>query len=180
MVALSFNVSSRITEAASSTIYKAINTGFFTVLEPKLTDALVSVGEYGGNVRTELLNKNVDALLTTKIVDIYYDEKVIQENGYSQTDSVTGQKYTPLNFYAVQRYAITIFYNLTDVENNVIIASGTFSSGMKEERTFLGKTKNAAGDFEPSHYSYIPTASSLLSSLINDFFTEPCLPTVFS
>ena len=166
---LDFNVSSRITEAASSTIYKAINTGFFTVLEPKLTDSLVAVGEYGGNVRTELMNKNVDAILTTKIADIYYDEKIIQEYGFSTTDSATGQKYTPLYFYALQRYAITISYTLTDVENNVIIASGTFSSGIKEERTMLGKTRNAAGDFERSSYSYIPSASYLFSSLIQEF-----------
>ena len=166
---LDFNVSSRITDAASSTIYKAINTGFFTVLEPKLTDSLVAVGEYGGNVRAELMNKNVDALLTTKIADIYYDEKIVQENGFSQTDSATGQKFTPLYFYAVQRYGLTIFYTLTDVENNKIIASGTFTSGVKEEKTMLGKTKNAAGDFERSSYSYIPSASSLFTNLIKEF-----------
>ena len=166
---LDFNVSSRITEAASSTIYKAINTGFFTVLEPKLTDSLVAVGEYGGNVRAELMNKNVDALLTTKIADIYYDEKIVQEPGFSTTDPSNGQKYTPMYFYAVQRYALTIFYTLTDVENNVILASGTFSSGMREERTQLGKTKNSAGDFESTYYSYIPSASSLFSNLIKNF-----------
>ncbi|MBR4121560.1 MAG: hypothetical protein IKT95_07400, partial [Spirochaetales bacterium] len=142
---LDFNVSSRITEAASSTIYKAINTGFFNILEPRLTDSMITVGEYGGSVRQSLMQNNVDALLTTKISDLYYDEYIMQEYGYSQTDSVTGQKYTPVNFYAVQKYAITIFYTLTDVENNKIIASGTFSSGMKEHWTQLGRTKNAAG-----------------------------------
>ena len=166
---LDFNVSSRITEAASSTIYKAINTGFFNILEPRLTDSMITVGEYGGSVRQSLMQNNVDALLTTKISDLYYDEYIMQEYGYSQTDSVTGQKYTPVNFYAVQKYAITIFYTLTDVENNKIIASGTFSSGMKEHRTQLGRTKNAAGDFERTFYSNIPTASSLLSELIKEF-----------
>ena len=166
---LDFNVSSRITEAASSTIYKAINTGFFSILEPRLTDSMITVGEYGGSVRQSLMQNNVDALLTTKISDLYYDEYITQETGFSQTDSVTGQKYNPLYFYAVQRYAITIFYTLTDVENNKIIASGTFSSGMQEHRTQLGKTKNAAGDFERTYYSSIPTASSLLSDLIQEF-----------
>ena len=166
---LDFSVSSRITEAASSAIYKAINTGFFTVLEPRLTDSMVTVGEYGGSVRQSLMQNNVDALLTTKISDIYYDEYITQEYGFSTTDSTTGQKYTPLLFYAVQKYSITIFYTLTDVENNKIIASGTFSSGMKEEKTLLGKTRNAAGDFERSSYGYIPTASSLLSDLIKEF-----------
>ena len=166
---LDFNVSGRITDAASSTIYKAINTGFFTVLDPKLTDSMVAVGEYGGSVREALLQNKVDALLTTKISDLYYDEYIMQDYGYSQTDSKTGQKYTPLYFYAVQKYAITIFYTLTDVENNKIIASGTFSSGMQEERTLLGHTRNSDGDFERNYYSYIPSASSLLSNLINEF-----------
>ena len=166
---LDFNVSSRITEAASSTIYKAINTGFFSILEPKLTDSMITVGEYGGSVRQSLMQNNVDALLTTKISDLYYDEYITQETGFSQTDKVTGAKYTPLYFYAVQKYAITIFYTLTDVENNKIIASGTFSSGMQEEKTQLGRTKNAAGDFERTFYSYIPSASSLLSDLIKEF-----------
>ena len=166
---LDFNVSSRITEAASSTIYKAINTGFFSILEPKLTDSMITVGEYGGSVRQSLMQNNVDALLTTKISDLYYDEYITQEAGFSQTDKVTGAKYTPLYFYAVQKYAITIFYTLTDVENNKIIASGTFSSGMQEEKTQLGRTKNAAGDFERTFYSYIPSASSLLSDLIKEF-----------
>ena len=166
---LDFNVSSRITEAASSTIYKAINTGSFSILEPKLTDSMITVGEYGGSVRQSLMQNNVDALLTTKISDLYYDEYITQETGFSQTDKVTGAKYTPLYFYAVQKYAITIFYTLTDVENNKIIASGTFSSGMQEEKTQLGRTKNAAGDFERTFYSYIPSASSLLSDLIKEF-----------
>ena len=166
---LDFNVSSRITDAASSTIYKAINTGFFTVLEPRLTDSMVAVGEYGGSVRDALMQNKVDALLTTRISDLYYDEYIMQESGYSVTDKATGQKYNPLYFYAVQKYAITIFYTLTDVENNKIIASGTFSSGMQEEKTQLGKTRNAAGDFERTYYSYIPSASSLFSDLIKEF-----------
>ncbi|MBO4279832.1 MAG: hypothetical protein J5891_08535 [Spirochaetales bacterium] len=166
---LDFNVSGRITEAASSTICKAINTGFFTVLEPRLTDSIVTVGEYGGSVRQALIQNNVDALLTTKISDLYYDEYVTQESGHTQTDGITGQQFAPLNFYAVQKYAITIFYTLTDVENNKIIASGTFSSGMKENRTLLGKTKNAAGDFERTYYNNIPTASSLFTDLIREF-----------
>ena len=162
---LDFNVSSRITEAASSTIYKAINTGFFSILEPKLTDSMITVGEYGGSVRQSLMQNNVDALLTTKISDLYYDEYITQETGFSQTDKVTGAKYTPLYFYAVQKYAITIFYTLTDVENNKIIASGTFSSGMQEEKTQLGRTKNAAGDFERTYRDITEACEALLDSL---------------
>ena len=165
---LDFNVSSSITDTASKTIFKAINTGFFTVLEPKLTDSLVAVGEYGGSVRAELMNKNVDALLTTKIGDLYYDEYIIQEKDFYTSKDSNGHDYNRIYFYAVQKYSISIFYTLTDVENNKIIASGTFSSGMKEHKTTLGWTKNAEGDFERS-WGTIPYASTLFSDLIKEF-----------
>ena len=166
---LDFSVSSRITDTASKTIYKAINTGFFTVLEPSLIDSLVTVGEYGGSVRTELMNKNVDALLTTKVSDIYYDEYIIQETDFLNSKDSNGHDYKRTYFYAVQKYSISIFYTLTDVENNKIIASGTFSSGMTEKKTTLGWTRNAEGDFERASFVDIPYASTLFSNLIKDF-----------
>ena len=166
---LDFSVSSTITNTASKTIYKAINTGFFTVLEPGLTDSLVSVGQYSGNVRDELMNKNVDALLTTKISDLWYDESIISERDIFSSKDSNGKEYYRTYFYAVQKYSISISYTLTDVENNKIIASDTISSGMREHKTTLGWTKNADGDFESSSYSYIPYASSLFSDLIKEF-----------
>ena len=171
---LDFNVSSRITETASKTIYNAINKGFFTALDPDLTDSIIKMGEYSGSVRAEMMNKNVDALLTTRVSDIYYDEYIIQEKDLFTTKDSNGRDYYRIYFYAVQKYSISILYTLTDVENNKIIASGSFSSGMKEHRTTLGWTRSADGDFERSSYGYIPYASTLFSDLIKEFSDSFC------
>ena len=165
---LDFGVSSRITDAASKTIYKSINTGFFKILDPQLTDSYVTIGDRTGNMRGTFMDAGVDAVLTTEITNLYYDEYIIQEKSdFSSVDSLNN-KFYPLYFYAVQKYEITISYRLTDVENNVIIASGSFSSGMKENRTRLGRTKNAAGDFERDFYT-IPYASTLFEEQISNF-----------
>ncbi len=168
---LDFGVSSHISNAATKTVYKAVNTGFFKVLDPELTDSYVTIGDRNGNMKKTFLDAGVDAVLTTEISNLYYDEYIIQERSEFSSTAADG-KYYPIYFYAVQKYEITISYRLTDVENNVIIASGNFSSGMREHRTTLGKTKNAAGDYEAYSYVRIPTASSLFEEQISTFATN--------
>ena len=165
---LDFGVSSHISNTATKTVYKAVNTGFFKVLDPELTDSYVTIGDRNGNMKKTFLDAGVDAVLTTEISNLYYDEYIIQERSEFSSTAADG-KYYPIYFYAVQKYEITISYRLTDVENNVIIASGNFSSGMRENKTTLGKTKNAAGDYEAYSYVRIPTASSLFEEQISTF-----------
>lgn len=166
---LDFNVSSRITDAASNMIYKSINTGYFKVLDPSLTDSIVNVGMYNGNMRQALLDNGIDAILTTKITNLYYDEYITGEvSTYSKTDKA-GVKYNPINFYLIQKYEITISYTLSDVENNKIIATGTFSSDMKQNKTQIGHTIDSKGTFEPDRYTHIDNASTLFQNLIKQF-----------
>ncbi|MGP1508797.1 MAG: hypothetical protein ACTTJW_07990 [Sphaerochaeta sp.] len=166
---LDFNASERITNAATDTIYKAINTGYFNVVNPTLTDAYVALGRSNGSVRAALLNNKVDAILTTDINNLYYDEYIVQEidRGKKLTDEL-GIQYSPINFFLVQKYAISISYVLTDVENNVIIAADTFSSDMCEAKTKIGHIKNSKGDFEKD-WNSISKASTLFINLIKKF-----------
>ena len=170
---LDFNTSSRISQIASNTIYSAIDNGFFRVVDPKVTDAYVLVGKDSGNVRSTLMNSNIDAILTTEITSVFYDEYIYQylDRSVTSTDKDTGAKFNPYFFYLVQTYGVSIQYTLTDVENNVIIATGTFSSDMEEKRTQLGRTKNVKGDFQESWFS-VPSASSLLGELLRDFSSQ--------
>ena len=166
---LDFNVSNRISDAATNMIYKSINTGYFKVLDPKLTDSIVNVGQYGGNMRQTLLDNGIDAILTTRISNLYYDEYITAEvSKYSSTDK-SGAKYYPTTFYLVQKYEINISYTLSDVENNKIIASNTFSSGMKQNKTPIGRTIDAKGTYEAEKYYHIDTASYLFENLIKQF-----------
>ena len=166
---LDFDASSVITNAASDMITKAINTGFFTIAEPKLTDSLINVGNYNGNLRQTLLDNHIDAVLTTKITNMNYDEYITAErDSYTSVDK-DGKKYYAIRFYLVQKYSMSISYTLSDVENNKIIASSVFNSDNKQVKTKIGQTINEKGEYKADSYTSIDSASYLLKSLINDF-----------
>ncbi|MCR5443890.1 MAG: tetratricopeptide repeat protein [Sphaerochaetaceae bacterium] len=166
---LDFNASSRITDAATNTIYKAINTGYFNVLDPQYTDSLVTVGQRNGNLQQTLMDNKVDAVLTTKITNIYYDEYISQEReSYYSTDK-GGIKYYRINFYLYQKYQMSISYTLSDVENNKIIATDTFTSDSMVKKTRLGYTIDSYGTFQRESYFNITPASRLFEDLIQQF-----------
>lgn len=166
---LDFGVSSAVTDAATDMIYKAIDTGLsYKVIEPKLTDAYVTVGQSNMNLRQTLLDNKVDAILKTQITYIYYDEYIKQEtSSYASTDQY-GRTYHQKNFYFVQQYGLTISYTLTDVENNRIIATGSFSSDTREKTTKIGHTADSTEKFIEDYYS-ISSASRLFRNLITEF-----------
>jgi len=166
---LDFDASSVITNAASDMICKAVNTGFFTIAEPKLTDSLINVGNYNGNLRQTLMNNNIDAVLTTRITSMNYDEYITAERDTYQSVDKDGKKYYAIKFYLVQKYSMSIAYTLSDVENNKIIASSVFNSDNKQVKTKIGQTINEKGEYKAESYYSIDSASSLLKSLIKDF-----------
>ena len=166
---LDFDASSVITNAASDMICKAINTGFFTIMDPKLTDSIVNVGQYNGNLRQTLLDNNIDAVLTTKITSMNYDEYITAERDTLASIDKDGKKYFPIRFYLVQKYSMSISYTLSDVENNKVIASGVFSTDTKQVKTKIGQTINEKGEYKAESYYTIDSASYLLKSLISQF-----------
>ena len=166
---LDFDASSVITNAASDMICKAINTGFFTIMDPKLTDSIVNVGQYNGNLRQTLLDNNIDAVLTTKITSMNYDEYITAERDVLSSTDKDGKKYFAIRFYLVQKYSMSISSTLSDVENNKVIASGVFSTDTKQVKTRIGQTINEKGEYKAESYYTIESASNLLKSLISDF-----------
>ena len=166
---LDFNVSTAVTDAATDMIYKAIDTGLsYKVIEPKLTDAYVTVGQNNMNLRKTLMDNNVDAILKTEISYLYYDEYIKQETDLFSSKDQYGQTYYQKNFYFVQQYGLTISYTLTDVENNRIIATGSFSSDTREKSTKIGHTADSTDRFVEDYYS-ITSASRLFRNLITEF-----------
>ncbi len=166
---LDFDASSVITNAASDMILKAVNTGFFTIAEPKLTDSLINVGQYNGNLRQTLMDNHIDAVLTTRITAMNYDEYITAERDSYQSVDKDGKKYYAIKFYLVQKYSMSISYTLSDVENNKIIASSVFNSDNKQVKTKIGQTVSEKGDYKAESYYSIESASNLLKSLVKNF-----------
>ena len=166
---LDFNASSRITDAATSMIYKAINTGYFNILDPQYTDSLVTVGQRNGNLQKTLMDNNVDAVLTTRITNLYYDEYISPVKDTYLSKDKNGKQYYKIRFYLYQKYQMSISYTLSDVENNKIIATGTFTSDAKVNKTLIGQTVDANDTFQRESYFSITPASRLFEDLIKQF-----------
>jgi len=165
---LDFNASSKITDVATQTIYNAIDNGYFKVVSPTVSDAFVTTGKYSGDLRGTLMNNGIDAILTTEISSLYYDEYIMQEVSDYQIKDANNVLYNETKFYIVQKYALAINYILIDVENNRVIDTDTVGSDIKTCKTLIGHTKNASGQFE-RYYNVPPKASALFSSIITEF-----------
>ena len=169
MSGLDFGASGTIVDAATDMITKAVDTGIsYKVITPNLTDAYITVGKSNGNLRKTLMDNGVDAILKTEITYLYYDEYISQDTDWLSSKDKSGKTYYKKRFYFVQQYGISISYTLTDVENNRIIASDTFSSDVREKKTQIGHTEDASGRFYEDYYT-ITSASRLIRDLIKEF-----------
>lgn len=160
-----------VSNYTSGNLAKAIDKGFFAVVGPNLTDALITVGKSTGTVRQTLINNNVDALLSSNISYMYYDEYITSEPIYG--DATNTSLVTGYNFYIIQNASVSLTYTVTDVENNVLIANKTQSLSSGDLKTLIGHTDPAnIYNFiqDKVIYDYF-TATDIFEYLISQFFS---------
>ncbi|MCF0261767.1 MAG: hypothetical protein HUK23_02520 [Sphaerochaetaceae bacterium] len=166
---ITISTSENITKHTTSRVLKAMDTGFFNILEPTITDGLVALGKKTGTVRNVLMQNNVDAILSPKIANVYYDEYITAEKDKYPTKDASGVEYYKTNFYLVQKYSVSISYVLTDVDNNVVIAYDT-KGASDEQITKIGST-NVKNEFEKTYY-YADTATELINDMIDNLTAD--------
>ncbi len=161
----------QLTSYTSKNLAKAIDKGFFTVKGPELTDALILVGKSSGTVRQTLLSNNVDALMTSNIGYMFYDEYITAKPVYN--DKSDSSKVTGYNFYIVQNASISLTYTVTDVEDNVYIANKTQSISSGDIMTKIGHTDPndiKVFVYDTPIYDWY-SATEIFKSLVDDFFS---------
>lgn len=162
---------SQVSNYTSKNLVKAIDKGYFTIKGPELTDALILVGKSTGTVRQTLMSNGVDALLTSNIGYMYYDEYITAKSLYE--DKTDSSKVTGYKFYLVQNAAISLTYTVTDVEDNVFIANKTQSIQSGDVLTLIGHTDpNDIKKFvqDTPVYNWY-SATEIFKSLVDDFFS---------
>lgn len=163
--ALGRNTSRDIAAYATSKVSDALDTGFYTLTNPEVTDALVLIGKNMGTVRSTLNEKGIDAILSTSITGMTYDEYITCEKDSFTTKDNENKDFYKERFYVVQKYSVILTYTFTDVENNAVIAYNTISRS-DEVKTLVGVTKNQKGDLERYSYITIKKASDLINELV--------------
>lgn len=181
----------KVSSYASEKLVKAIDKGFFTIKSPTLTDSLITVGKSTGSVRQTLMNNNVDALLTSSINYMEYDEYIYCEPIYatssssstgssdsssspsssttSSSSSDNSQTIAGYRFYLYQSASISLTYSVVDVENNVIIGNDTLNSSTGPIITQIGHTDSEKAFVSDMAYFEYDSATSLFDYLIDGF-----------
>lgn len=155
-----------VTRYASNKLVKSIDKGFFDIKSPELTDSLITVGKNFGTVRKTLMDNGIDALLTSNISYMNYDEYITSEPVYSKdgTNKVVGYR-----FYLTQSATIGLTYSVIDVDSNVVIGNDTLTRSCGPYSTLIGHT-NEAWEYVTDHrYFELAHASELFEDLIDDF-----------
>lgn len=162
---------SAVAKYSTDNLVKAIDKGFYTIKGSDLTDALIMVGKSTGTVRQTLMNNNVDALLTSNISYMYYDEYITSEALYQ--DKNDAKKITGYNFYIVQNATISLTYTVTDVENNVLVANKTQTLSTGDLLTQIGHTdpSNINKFIPDADYFEYRSATTIFESLVDNFFS---------
>ncbi len=163
------STSSNVAKYASGNLVKAIDKGYFDIKSPNLTDSLITVGKSLGTVRQTLMDNGVDALLTSNISYMNYDEFIESEPVYSKDDSKTVIGY---RFYLNQSATISLTYSVIDVENNVIIGNDTLTRSSGTFRTQIGHTNDAKEFVSDRNYFELRHASDIFDDLIDGFVDD--------
>lgn len=161
---------SSVAKYSTDNLVDAIDKGFYTIVSPELTDALILVGKNSGSVRQTFMSNNVDALLNSSISYMYYDEYITSEPIYDKVDS---SKVTGYNFYIVQNATISFTYTVVDVEDNVLIANKTQTLSSGDITTLIGHTdpKDKTKFIKDADYFEYISATSLFKALEDQFFS---------
>lgn len=167
---LDYNVGYSVAKAVTDEIYSDLDTGIYTLVTPKATDALVEVGKNFGTVKKTLEDKGIDAILTTKITSMTFEEYIVCETDTYVSKDADGKDFYRKRFYLVQSYSASLLYTLTDVENNTVVVNDTIANNA-QQKTLVGRTKNANGDFEKVEFTAYK-ASYLLKRLVCDMSSE--------
>ncbi len=178
----------KVSSYASEKLVKAIDKGFFTIKSPTLTDSLITVGKSTGSVRQTLINNSVDALLTSSINYMEYDEYIYCEPVYAtstgestgsttsssdvsstSSSSTSSEAIAGYRFYLYQSAAISLTYSVVDVEDNVIIGNDTLTSSTGPIITQIGHTDSSMAFVSDMSYYEYDSATDLFSYLIDGF-----------
>lgn len=162
----------------------AQSTGYFTILNPEVTDAYLTLSKVGENASALLKTKGVQALLSSNITYMDVEEEVVGRDiktyvteDVDPTPAVSMKSYekvTSREYHLVQKATLTLTYTLYDLVNDRILLTRTFT-GKQDQETKIGiRTYDAGasgGYRDERRYSsgYAPSFRPLFEKILRSF-----------
>ncbi|MGE4583779.1 MAG: type IV pilus biogenesis/stability protein PilW [Sphaerochaeta sp.] len=167
-------LATQVSESATSLIREAVdNTGYFTVLPPKVTDAYQTLSKTGEDVFQLLLDKGMKALLTSEISYMDVDESIVGRDvrQFVTEGGKTYEKVTSREYYLVQKATLTLTYSLYDLASKHILISQSFTDKQERETKVGIRTYTSDGYQDQRLYSsgYAPSFLPLFQTILDRF-----------
>lgn len=116
-------------------------TGRFALVPPEETRRLFSEGSMLGSARKRFMEAGVDAILSSRLSLLSYDEFITSENRPVQPEA--GKTVT--DYYLNTSSVLVYDYRIVDVERNCLVASGSRDKKIEERSLVATYEKKADG-----------------------------------
>ncbi|WP_320127945.1 hypothetical protein [uncultured Sphaerochaeta sp.] len=182
------DLSEKVAAMATNDLVSSLGeTGYFTILNPKITDAYIAIGQGGDDAISLLKAKGVNAILTSSIS--YMD---CQENIYSRdvskwvtevdpndaTKMVSHERIVERHYYLRQDATVTFSLTLMDINTKQIVVARSYTSKNSDD-TLIGRriyVDNPAKSNSPSYsdersysYGFAPSFVPLFDKMLSSF-----------
>lgn len=135
----SYSVVSGVAEYATEELYSTLlNSGFFNLLSPSRTDAILDRGSYGYDISEEFRALGYDAVLIPRIDNMSVDEYIYSEPYEEWWTDSEGRRHRSIEYEYYYRQTASITYTLTliDTETGSIVTRRTFTDSRYRENSF--------------------------------------------
>jgi hypothetical protein len=185
-------LSDKVAELATSYLQETLDdTHYFTVLNPKTTDAYIAIGLGGSDAISLLKEKGVNAILTSAISYMDCDETIygkdvskwVTEPAPTEAEPdkvISYSKVVERNYYLKQDATITFNFSLMDLTTKHILVTRSFTSKKSKETLIGTRVYNDGVVGNPSTYfdkmvyafGYAPSFLPLFDSMLKSFQHE--------
>jgi hypothetical protein len=185
-------LSDKVAELATSYLQGTLDdTHYFTVLNPKTTDAYIAIGLGGSDAISLLEEKGVKALLTSAISYMDCDETIYGKDVSkwvtepAPTDAepdkvISYSKVVERNYFLKQDATMTFNFSLMDLATKHILVTRSFTSKNSKETLIGTRVYNDGVVGNPSTYfdkmvysfGYAPSFLPLFDSMLKSFQHE--------
>lgn len=173
------SLNAQIADLATNMLVQSVGkTGYFSVLPPAITDAYVTLGSIGENLRSMLQSKGVQALLVSDITYLDMEESIVGRDirTYVTEGTKHYEKVTSREYFLLQKATLSLTYSVIDLAQNRILVSKSFTGKQEREtkigtRIYLFDTGTVGAFRDERRYAsgHAPSFAPLFEQILNGF-----------
>jgi hypothetical protein len=173
------SLGAQIADLATKTMLQSVGeTEYFSILPPAITDAYVTLGSIGEDMRSMLQSKGVQALLVSDITYVDMDESIVGRDirTYVTEGTKNYEKVTSREYFLVQQATLSLTYSVIDLAQNHVLVSRSFT-GKQERETKIGTRIYLFDTAAPGAYrderryasGHAPSFAPLFEQILDEF-----------